>query len=144
MIIICWLEHWIIIPPTGNRKYEKLSLININTGNILWSVQRDKFYKDNQNIIVTDKVIVIKGTNSKDTKTRYYILDINSGRQLWEYESRNKITYTLLNPSNNELIIVSGDKENLTVSGFNLTDRNNTWVTSIPEFRLEKKEIPKT
>ena len=121
-------------------EYEELFLVDSRTGNRIWSVPREKFFMDNQKIMLTEQALLIKSTNKKDTKTKYFSIDINTGKELWEYESKNMISFTILNQKFNELIIVTGEKDNLYIVGQNLTEKNKKWETKLSGFNIIKKE----
>ena len=121
-------------------EYEELFLVDSKTGNRIWSVPRINFFMDNQKIMLTEQALLIKSTNKKDTKTKYFSIDINTGKELWEYESKNMISFTILNQKMNELIIVTGEKDNLYIVGQNLTEKNKNWETKLSGFNIIKKE----
>ena len=121
-------------------EYKELFLVDSKTGNRIWSVPRINFFMDNQKIMLTEQALLIKSTNKKDTKTKYFSMDIDTGEELWEYEAKNMISFTILNQKMNELIIVTGEKDNLYIVGQNLTKKTKNWETMLSGFNIIKKE----
>ncbi|MFC2137110.1 PQQ-binding-like beta-propeller repeat protein [Bacteroidota bacterium] len=119
-------------------KYVELILNDANSGKTIWKVNRKIFYPEEQTIVLTNPVILVKSMDVNNKKTKYTALDQSRGAVLWEYEAKNKNTSSILNADNNELIIITATDNNMEVDAIDINTKSNKWSVLITNYKQNK------